>query len=126
MDINGKLLEVMAPVQISESFRKREFVVEHVPRNPQYPEFLKFELTQDRCDQIDGFQPGQNVVVHFDLRGRKWTSPSGEVKYFVSLNAWRIEDGQAAATPGAPGEMPPPPAMPAAQETEISDDNLPF
>ena len=70
MDINGKLLEVMAPVQISESFRKREFVVEHVPRNPQYPEFLKFELTQDRCDQIDGFQPGQRRGrVHFDLRG---------------------------------------------------------
>lgn len=124
MDVRGKLLEIMPPTQITETFRKREFVLEYIPRNPQYPEYLKFELTQDRCEQIDGFQVGQEIVVHFDLRGRKWNSPQGDVRYFVSLNAWRIED----AAPGGAGggEMPPPPEFPAAQETEFSDDNLPF
>ncbi|MBT3592850.1 MAG: hypothetical protein HN519_02635, partial [Hellea sp.] len=41
------------------------------------------------------------------MRGRDWTSPQGEVKYFVSLEAWRLDkvsgggdaiDSSAAAT----------------------------
>ena len=31
------------------------------------------------------------MEVSFNLRGREWTSPQGEVKYFNSLDAWRIE-----------------------------------
>ena len=32
----------------------------------------------------------QEVEVSFNLRGRKWTNPEGETKYFTSLQAWRI------------------------------------
>ena len=90
MNIKAKLLEVFEPVQVTDSFRKREFVVEY-SENPQYPEFVKFELTQDRCDIINAFKPGEDIEVWFNLRGRKWTDPKGEVKYFNSLQAWRIQ-----------------------------------
>jgi len=33
--------------------------------------------------------------VSFNLRGREWTSPQGEVKYFNTLDAWRIEKVEA-------------------------------
>ncbi len=89
MEIKAQLLEVFETNQVSERFRKREFVVEYAP-NPEYPEFLKFELAQDRCELLDGFQAGQEVTVEFDLKGRKWTDPQGQVKYFNSLRAWRI------------------------------------
>ena len=45
MEITGKLLECMDTVQVSERFRKREFVLEYAD-NPEYPEYIKFDLAQ--------------------------------------------------------------------------------
>jgi len=90
MKVIGKLLEIQETQQVSEAFKKRVFVLEHA-ENPQYPEYVSFELIQDRCDLLDGLQQGQNVEVSFNLKGRKWVSPEGVTKYFNALQAWRIE-----------------------------------
>jgi len=90
MNIKGELVEVFDTVQINETFQKREFILEYI-ENPQYPELIKFELTQDRCDIIDQYKVGEMVDVWFNIRGRKWTDPQGVVKYFNSLQAWRIQ-----------------------------------
>ena len=89
MEIKGIIKKISETVQISDRFRKREFVVEY-SNNPDYPQPLQFELVQDRCELLDSFQEGQEVEVHFDLRGREWTSPQGQVKYFNSLQAWKL------------------------------------
>mgnify|MGYP005623948369 FL=1 len=34
---------------------------------------------------------GQSVKVDINLRGREWESPQGEIKYFNSIQGWRIE-----------------------------------
>jgi len=132
MEIKAKLLEIFNTQQISQSFRKREFVVEY-SENPQYPEYVKFELIQDKCDLMDSFKAGDMVNVSFNLKGRKWTDPKGEVKYFNSLQAWRITPEQAAApapsaAPAAAGGTPPPPAANDEPEWLSSgeDDDLPF
>lgn len=91
MDIKGKIIEIYDTVQVSEKFRKREFVVEYA-ENAQYPEFVKFELTQDKCDALNGYKVGQDIEVHFNLRGRRWTDPKGETKYFNSLQAWKVQN----------------------------------
>lgn len=67
----------------SSSFQTREFVI---TTEGTYPQFVKFQLTQDKCSIIDTFQEGEKVKVSFDLRGREW-----QVKYFTNLNAWRVE-----------------------------------
>jgi hypothetical protein len=105
MDIKAKLLEKYDTAQVSNSFRKREFVVEYA-ENPQYPEFIKFELIQDKCEQLDGFNIGQELNIAFNLKGRKWTNPKGEVVYFNSLQAWRISAANdiAAAPQAASGQ----------------------
>lgn len=125
MEVKAKLLEIFNTQQVSQSFRKREFVVEFA-ENPQYPEFVKFELIQDKCDLLDSMKAGDMVNVSFNLKGRKWTDPQGQVKYFNSLQAWRITPEQASAP--ASGGTPPPPA--AADEPEWlasgEDDDLPF
>jgi len=90
MNIKAKILEKYDTQNVTDSFRKREFVVEYA-ENPQYPEFVKFEMIQANCDQLDNFQAGQEVNISFNLKGRKWTDPKGEVKYFNSLQAWKIE-----------------------------------
>ncbi len=89
MNIQGTLTEIFETSQVTDTFQKREFVVEYA-ENPQYPEFIKFELIQDRCDLIDSFKQGDNVDVWFNIKGRKWTDPEGNVKYFNSLQAWKI------------------------------------
>jgi hypothetical protein len=93
MEIQGKVLEIGETVDVSDRFRKRELIVEYID-NPQYPEYLKFELVQDKCELIDGFNVGDELVVHFDLKGRRWTDKQGQVKYFNSLQAWRLIGNQ--------------------------------
>ncbi len=96
MKVVGKLLEIGEVQQLSDTFKKRSFVLEYT-ENGQYMEYISFQLIQDFCSLLDGFQAGQEVEVSFNLKGRKWISPAGETKYFNSLQAWRIN----ATTPGA-------------------------
>ncbi len=93
MDLQGKILEIFETVQINDSFKKREFVVEYAD-NPNYPELIKFELTQDRCDLLNDFKVNDEVEVWFNIKGRKWTDPQGEDKYFNSLQAWKLQPNQ--------------------------------
>ncbi len=119
MNIDGKILEKFETQEIKESFRKREFILEYA-ENPQYPEFLKFELIQSNCEQLDPFQQGDEVSVSFNLKGRKWTDPKGETKYFNSLQAWRIEKK---STSTAEEQAPNTEWM---KEDFSQDDDLPF
>lgn len=86
--------------KVSEKFRKRDFVL--TDNASQYPQFISFQLVQDRCTLLDAFQEGQEIRVFFNLRGREWRAPSGEVKYFNTLEAWKLE-GVSAAQPAANG-----------------------
>ena len=89
MELKGKVTAV-APIQkVSDSFQKREFVVEYA-ENPEYPEFIKLEFIQDKCSLLDNVSVGQEVTVQFNLKGRKWEK-DGKVSYFNTLQAWKIE-----------------------------------
>jgi hypothetical protein len=75
--------------QVTEKFAKREFVV--TDANTNYPQDIIFQATQDKCSILDQFQVNDRVDIAFNIRGREWKSPQGEIKYFNSLEAWRIE-----------------------------------
>jgi len=127
MEIKAKIEKIFPTQKIKDTFRKREFVVEYSD-NPQYPEVIKFECIQDKCDQLDQFAEGQMVNVSFNLKGRKWTDPKGEVKYFNSLQAWRITpESQAEPSPITGGEAPPPASTDEPDWLSSDDsDDLPF
>ena len=120
MIVEGKIVEKYDTQNIKDTFKKREFVLEYA-ENPQYPEFVKFELIQSNCDQLDDLNIGDEVSVNFNLKGRKWTDPQGQTKYFNSLQAWRVDKktSQGDATP-------PPPTQEWAKEDFSQDDDLPF
>lgn len=84
----GALIVLKDAEKISEKFTKREFVIED---SSQYPQKVSFQLTQDKCDLLDVFKLGDSVKVNFNLRGRDWKSPQGEIRYFNTLEAWKIE-----------------------------------
>jgi hypothetical protein len=90
IEASGKLYVVSETKQVSDKFSKREFVLE-LADNPKYPQLVSFQLTGDRCSQLDGMSVGDSVKVEFSLRGREWRSPSGDVKYFNTLDVWKLE-----------------------------------
>lgn len=85
----GILKVKMKEVQVSEKFRKREFVLTDDAQ--AYPQNVLFQLTQDRCSLLDDVVEGQEVTVHFGLKGREWKNPQGEIKFFNSLDVFKVE-----------------------------------
>lgn len=117
--LTGVVKMVGKTVAVSEKFSKREFVI--TDATSMYPQDIMFQLTQDKCSMLDPIAEGESVEVSFNVKGRMWTSPQGEEKYFNTLEAWRVE-----FTGDAPVAKPqaPKPAAPAATEDDSED--LPF
>ena len=87
--LNGTIIEIYDVKQISDKFKKREFVLEHAP-NPEYPDFLKIEVVQNKTDLLDKYKVGDEVTVDINLKGKKWQKGK-ESGYFNSIQAWRIQ-----------------------------------
>ncbi len=99
-EIEGTLHKKYDIESKSSSFQTREFVI---ATEGTYPQFVKFQLTQDKCGVIDRFNEGDRVKVSFDLRGREWQG-----KYFTNLNAWRVDAAGQTQGMTAPGREAPP------------------
>lgn len=118
LKLTGRVHEIFETQTIGESFQKREFVVE---TDDKYPQLVKLEFVQDAVTKLDGLSKGQPIEVAFNIRGREWTSPKNEVKYFVTLQAWRISTLQQSESPAPmPATTEAPPA------DAFADDSLPF
>lgn len=128
-EITGTISEVFDTQEITASFSKREFVIEKTESGGTrtFTETIKFQLTNDRCDLIDPYTEGQEIKVHFNIKGRKWEK-DGRTSYFTNLEAWRIEPI---------GEAPPKkiinqdptddfPEIKAEIPPEVEEDDLPF
>lgn len=125
MEIQGtiKLIDQTKTVG-GGGFRKRELVV---TTDEQYPQHLLVEFVQEKTDLLDKFKVGQPVKVSINLRGREWTSPQGEVKYFNSIQGWRIEPLQQESPDSGMPPVPPLEAFEPAEDLREEDyDDLPF
>ncbi|MBD0777031.1 DUF3127 domain-containing protein [Maribacter sp. ANRC-HE7] len=125
MEIQGKIKKIEETKTFgSNGFRKREVVI---TTEEQYPQQILVEFIQDKCDLLNSYQVGQDVKISINIRGREWTNPQGEVKYFNSIQGWRIENLQAAE---GNADIPPVPPMdafePADNINEEDHDDLPF
>lgn len=121
-EITGTLVKKYETETKGESFRVRDFVIK-ANDGGQYDNFVKFQTTQDRTAIIDDYNEGDEIKVHFDLRGRQW-----QEKYFTNLNAWRVEklNATAPAAPAADNFSDFPTASPADEPTAEASDDLPF
>ncbi len=120
-EIEGTLHKKFDTESKTDTFQAREFVIQIQDGN--YPQYIKFQLTQDRCALVDDYNAGDKMLVHFDLRGREWND-----KYFTNLNAWRIERPKTeAAAPSAPADQGAGDFPSAGDEPPAADiDDLPF
>jgi hypothetical protein len=88
MEVKGKIKFIGSTQQVSEKFSKREIVV---TTDEQFPQHISIEFNQDKCAVLDKYSVGDDVEVGINLRGREWTNPQGETKYFNSIQGWNIK-----------------------------------
>jgi len=91
-EITGKVIDVMPVNQVSDKFRKREFVIERKDAGGAavFIDYIKFQLVQDKCDLINESFINEEVKIWFNLKGNKWER-DGKINYFTNLDAWKIE-----------------------------------
>lgn len=117
-------LKVLEDLQtFASGFTKREFVIE-IP-DGKYPQMVKFEVVRDKISQLDRVSIGDELKVTFDVRGNEYKG-----RYYVNLNAWKIE-GSGGSNGGGNSdsqEDPPPGAFDNSfdNEAEPTDDDIPF
>ena len=121
--LTGAIKMIADTNQVSEKFSKRDFVV--TDNSSMYPQDIMFQITQDKCSVLDMYGVGDQVEVSFNIKGRSWESPTGEVKYFNTLEAWRIERTQGVLAP-TPMAATPEPLAPVDPLADVDDDTLPF
>lgn len=101
MEVIGTLKAKFDTQKVSERFQKRDFVLT-TDANTPYPQYVSFQVTQDKCNMLDQFNEGEELKVQFNLRGREWNGPQG-IRYFNTLEAWRIERMQGGTANPAQG-----------------------
>jgi len=129
MEITGIIHKIFETQQISETFKKRSFVLRQDNKGndgKDYPEFISLEFIQDKVDTLNGYQIGQAVEVLFNIKGRHWKDD----KYFNTLQAWKMHSAKGEPELEPPKmelpktEAPEPPPMP--EFNSENEDDIPF
>lgn len=115
MELQGTVKKLLDTQTFASGFQKRELIL---LTQEQYPQPISIEFVQDKISLLDNLSEGDEVKIGINIRGREWTSPQGEVKYFNSITGWRIEKS------GAANYNEPTQASPAraAANTAVNDD----
>ncbi|TXS93729.1 DUF3127 domain-containing protein [Parahaliea maris] len=117
-ELTGKIKLIQEPQTFNSGFTKREMVV--TVDDGRYPQEINLEFVQDKIALLDDLQPGQEVTVSFDIRGREYNG-----RYFNNLQGWKVVPAAAAAG-GYPGDEAPPPNMDPGPAADYGDDDIPF
>ncbi len=88
MEVTGKVVMIGETQKISDKFKKREFVIE---TQDQFPQEIIIQATQDRVDILNGIVEGDEITASCNLRGRRWESKTGDLRWFISLDAWKVQ-----------------------------------
>jgi len=117
-EIKGTVIKIGDVQKISDKMTKREVIIETAD-NPKWPQTIPVELVNDRVSLADDISVGDSVRADVDIRGRAWSKPGGDTKYFLSLNVYKLERTSAAQSKPAGSDG-------FAQTGGGSTDGLPF
>lgn len=83
----GEVVFITPTTSVNDKFKKREVTLKS---QDEYPQYVTFQLTQDKCDLANNLKTGEVVEVQYNLRGRRWEAQDGTIKYFNSIEAWTM------------------------------------
>lgn len=82
----GTLKEIFEERLINENFLVREFVI--TDNSFTKPQDILMQFVQEKCDVLEKFEIGDQVLVEFELRGRLYKE-----KYYNTIQALNIKKG---------------------------------
>ena len=126
MELQGTVKKIFDTQTFASGFQKREMVL---LTQEQYPQPISIEFLSDKINLLDNVSEGETVKLGINIRGREWTNPQGEVKYFNSITGWRLEkvaDNGAQPTYAAPSAAATPATTNENPFADEGDDDLPF
>lgn len=86
-DFKGEVVFVTPTTTVSDKFKKRDITLKS---QDEYPQYITFQLVQDKCDLANYLNPGDVVELKYNLRGRRWEAQDGTIKYFNTIEAWTM------------------------------------
>lgn len=107
MTIQGNIKSIDDTEEFGTSGFKKRFCV--ITTIDQYPQIVQIQFVQDKVSLLDSYKVGDSVEVHFNVRGREWTNPKGEVKYFTDIEGWKVtgpSESVGNTTPDIPASAP--------------------
>ena len=126
MELQGTVKKIFETQTFASGFQKREMIL---LTQEQYPQPISIEFLSEKTNLLDSLKEGDNIKVAINIRGREWTNPQGEVKYFNSNTGWKLEkvaeNTQEPVKASAPTETV---AAPSNENpfADDEDDDLPF
>ncbi len=126
MELQGTVKKIFETQTFASGFQKREMIL---LTQEQYPQPISIEFLSEKTNLLDSLKEGDNIKVAINIRGREWTNPQGEVKYFNSITGWKLEkvaeNTQEPVKASAPTETV---AAPSNENpfADDEDDDLPF
>jgi hypothetical protein len=110
-ELTGKIKLIQDEQTFASGFSKREMVV--TVDDGRYPQDISLEFVKDKISLLDDLQPGQEVTVSFDIRGREYNG-----RYFNNLQGWKVvaADSETKDEPPPQDDEPPP----------VGDQDIPF
>lgn len=125
MELQGTVKKIFDTQSFPSGFQKRELIL---LTQEQYPQPISIEFLSEKIMLLDTLSEGDQVKIGINIRGREWTNPQGEVKYFNSITGWRLE--KITENSFEPTQATPVPvAQPVSNDNPFSEeeeDDLPF
>ena len=87
MQVKGTIKRIMPTVVINDKFQKRDLIV---TTDGEYPQDLNIQFTQTKCDALNQYNAGDNVVVDINLKGRDYVSRDGKQSNMTVIEGWKI------------------------------------
>jgi hypothetical protein len=86
-EFKGQVVFITLTTQVNEKFKKRDITLKS---QDEYPQYVTFQLIQDKCSLADNLKIGEMVELKYNLKGRMWEAQDGTTKYFNTLEAWTM------------------------------------
>ncbi|WP_185851035.1 DUF3127 domain-containing protein [Blattabacterium cuenoti] len=89
MEIIGRVKKLLDIQKFDSGFKKREIVI---TTEEPYPQNILIEFIQEKVDLLNSVREEDRVKVFINIRGREWKNPDGIIRYFNSIQGWKIEE----------------------------------
>jgi len=106
-EIQGKIIIIEDTVQVSDKFKKRQFVIEKEENGGGnvWVDTIKFQAVQDKCNLLDPLSIGDTVDISFNIKGNKWEK-NDKISYFNNLDAWKVLKAEGSTAPEEGDDLP--------------------